>query len=48
MKFANLLEEIKIEFLSNGLKFVFVILMTLIVMKVARIILTGPWMWPQI
>lgn len=38
MNFANLLEEIKIWFLSTGLKIVFIILITLIVMKVARIV----------
>jgi len=38
MNFANLLEEIKIWFLSTGLKIVFVILITLIVMKAARIV----------
>jgi small-conductance mechanosensitive channel len=38
MNFANLLEEIKIWFLSTGLKIVFIIFITLIVMKVARIV----------
>ncbi len=38
MNFADLLETIKIWFLSTGLKIVFVILITLIVMKVARVV----------